>query len=230
MAGETDVRASARFVLSSPRKVRLVVDQVRGRPAQEALDLLRFSPKAAALPVSKVIRSAMANAEQNFGMNPEDLIVAGIWADEGPPAAGAVSAPAGVSSRSCGGRRTSPSCCASAQAPRAEAREGAGMGRKVHPIGFRLKITKPWRSRWFANRSKYADQLHEDRAIRELINRVMPRAGIGSVEIERFTNNRAHHDQHRQAGDRDRTQGSLGQGTATSDRGADRDQDQARHP
>lgn len=63
------------------------------------------------------------------------------------------------------------------------------MGRKVHPIGFRLKITKPWRSRWFANRSKYADQLHEDRAIRELIDRVMPRAGIASVEIERFTNN-----------------------------------------
>lgn len=84
MAGETDVRASARFVLTSPRKVRLVVDQVRGRPAKEALELLRFSPKAAALPVSKVIRSAMANAEQNFGMNPEDLVVAGIWADTGP--------------------------------------------------------------------------------------------------------------------------------------------------
>lgn len=62
------------------------------------------------------------------------------------------------------------------------------MGRKVHPIGFRLKITKPWSSRWFANRSKYADQLHEDRAIRELIDRVMPRAGIAAVEIERFTN------------------------------------------
>jgi large subunit ribosomal protein L22 len=84
VAGEHDVRATARFVLASPQKVRLVVDQVRGRSANEALDWLRFSRKAAAEPVRKVIRSAVANAEKNFGMNPDDLIVARIWADEGP--------------------------------------------------------------------------------------------------------------------------------------------------
>ena len=84
MAEEHDVRASARFVLASAQKVRLVVDQVRGRPAKEALELLRFNRKAAALPVSKVIRSAMANAEKNFGLDPDELFVALIWADEGP--------------------------------------------------------------------------------------------------------------------------------------------------
>ncbi|HMK09244.1 MAG TPA: 50S ribosomal protein L22 [Anaerolineales bacterium] len=84
MAGEHDVRATARFVLASAQKVRLVVDQVRGRPAKEALDMLRFSRKSAAEPVRKVIRSAMANAEQNYGLDPDALFVARIWADEGP--------------------------------------------------------------------------------------------------------------------------------------------------
>ncbi len=62
------------------------------------------------------------------------------------------------------------------------------MGRKVHPIGFRLKINKTWESRWFANPDKYADQLHEDRAIRELIYDIAPRAGISRIDIERFPN------------------------------------------
>jgi small subunit ribosomal protein S3 len=63
------------------------------------------------------------------------------------------------------------------------------MGRKVHPIGFRLKINKPWESRWFAGRAKYADQLHEDRAIRNLVAKVLPRAGIAGIDIERYPNN-----------------------------------------
>lgn len=62
------------------------------------------------------------------------------------------------------------------------------MGRKVHPIGFRLKINKTWESRWFANPDKYADQLHEDRQIRNLIFGIAPRAGISRIEIERFPN------------------------------------------
>jgi small subunit ribosomal protein S3 len=63
------------------------------------------------------------------------------------------------------------------------------MGRKVHPIGFRLKINKTWDSRWFASPDKYADQLHEDREIRKLVFKNTPRAGISKVEIERFPNN-----------------------------------------
>ena len=63
------------------------------------------------------------------------------------------------------------------------------MGRKVHPIGFRLKVNKTWDSRWFANPDKYAEQLHEDREIRELVMESAPRAGISRVEIERYPNN-----------------------------------------
>ena len=63
------------------------------------------------------------------------------------------------------------------------------MGRKVHPVGFRLKINKTWDSRWYASPDKYADQLHEDREIREQVFQNTPRAGISKVEIERFPNN-----------------------------------------
>jgi small subunit ribosomal protein S3 len=63
------------------------------------------------------------------------------------------------------------------------------MGRKVHPIGFRLGINKSWQSRWFANPRAYADLLHEDRAIRGLVQKVAPRAGISRVEIERDSSN-----------------------------------------
>ena len=62
------------------------------------------------------------------------------------------------------------------------------MGRKVHPIGFRLGISKTWDSRWYATGDQYANQLHEDRAIRDLVMVTAPRAGISFVEIERFPN------------------------------------------
>ena len=78
------VRAITRFVPMSPRKVRLVVDTVRGLGANEALAVLKFMPKAAAEPVSKAIRSAIANAEENQGWTRDDLYVSEIKADEGP--------------------------------------------------------------------------------------------------------------------------------------------------
>jgi len=78
------VRAITRFVPMSPRKVRLVVDTVRGLGANDALAVLKFMPKAAAEPVSKAIRSAIANAEENQGWTRDDLFVSEIKADEGP--------------------------------------------------------------------------------------------------------------------------------------------------
>ncbi len=59
------------------------------------------------------------------------------------------------------------------------------MGRKVHPIGFRLKITRDWDARWFATGREYADLLHEDLAIRRLIAAESTRAGVSRIEIER---------------------------------------------
>jgi small subunit ribosomal protein S3 len=60
------------------------------------------------------------------------------------------------------------------------------MGRKVHPIGFRLGINKPWLGRWYAEGSDYTEQLHQDLRIRELVLKSAERAGVSGVEIERY--------------------------------------------
>jgi small subunit ribosomal protein S3 len=60
------------------------------------------------------------------------------------------------------------------------------MGRKVHPIGFRLNINQPWMGRWFAEGAEYTDQLHQDLAIRQMIRRDAEKAGVSRVEVERF--------------------------------------------
>lgn len=62
------------------------------------------------------------------------------------------------------------------------------MGRKVHPLGFRLKVIKDWDARWFAEGGEYADLLHEDLAIRKQIRELGPSAAVSRIEIERFTN------------------------------------------
>jgi large subunit ribosomal protein L22 len=68
----------------SAQKARLVADQVRGLSAEAAVELLRFSPKSAAKLVKKVVDSAIANAEQNAGLDLDDLVVKTIFVDEGP--------------------------------------------------------------------------------------------------------------------------------------------------
>ena len=60
------------------------------------------------------------------------------------------------------------------------------MGRKVHPIGFRLNINKPWEGRWFAEGKEYREQLHQDFAIRKMIHEDAEKAGVSTVEVERF--------------------------------------------
>ncbi len=79
-----DIRAHARQIQISPQKARLVIDMVRGKDVIEALNILKFVPNKAAHPVSKVIASAMANAEENFGISRNDLYVYSIVADQGP--------------------------------------------------------------------------------------------------------------------------------------------------
>jgi len=79
-----DIRAHLRFLTISAQKVRLVVDLVRGKNAVQAMEILRFAPQNAALPVGKLLASAVANAEENFGVSRDDLFVATIFADEAP--------------------------------------------------------------------------------------------------------------------------------------------------
>jgi large subunit ribosomal protein L22 len=79
-----DIRAQHRFLRISAYKVRLILDLIRGKDAVQALEILRFAPQGAARPVSKLLRSAIANAEENFGVSRDDLYVASIFADEAP--------------------------------------------------------------------------------------------------------------------------------------------------
>lgn|SRR5574337_149147 len=78
--------AKARFVRVSASKARRVIDLVRGKSVSEALDILRWAPQQASQPVAKVIASAAANAENNNGLDPSTLVVATVFADEGPTA------------------------------------------------------------------------------------------------------------------------------------------------
>jgi len=76
--------ARARFVRVTPTKARRVVELIKGRTAQDALAVLRFAPQAASGPVAKVLASAMANAENNLDLDPDSLMVAKAYVDEGP--------------------------------------------------------------------------------------------------------------------------------------------------
>jgi large subunit ribosomal protein L22 len=80
------VQATAKFVRVSPRKARLIADNIRGRSVPEARTILAFTERAAAVDVEKVLRSAVANAESNPALhwNGDDLVIQSIQIDEGP--------------------------------------------------------------------------------------------------------------------------------------------------
>ena len=77
-------KATAKMIRVSPRKVRLLLDELRGKRVEDCLTLLRFSGKPVARDVAKVVKSAAANAENNLNMSPNDLRVVGAWAGPGP--------------------------------------------------------------------------------------------------------------------------------------------------
>jgi len=79
-----DVRAELKYCSISAQKVRLVIDLVRGQPVEKAITDLKFLHKAASEPVCKLIESAAANAEKNFGIDRGKLFISEIFADEAP--------------------------------------------------------------------------------------------------------------------------------------------------
>jgi large subunit ribosomal protein L22 len=80
----TEIKAIARYIRMSPFKVRRVLDQIRGRSYREALIILEFMPYRACDPILKVLRSAVANAEHNAGLDPASLVISKAFADMGP--------------------------------------------------------------------------------------------------------------------------------------------------
>ena len=83
MAG-LQVRAVSKYIMGSPIKMRRVVNSLRGMRAQEAIEVLSLLPHAAAVPIYKTLKSAMANAEENYALEAENLIISQITVDEGP--------------------------------------------------------------------------------------------------------------------------------------------------
>jgi large subunit ribosomal protein L22 len=79
-----DVQATARYLPISPQKLRLVLNEVRGQNAVEAMNLLQYMPQKGAELTVKVLKSAMANAENNFELDPAEMYISSIYADEGP--------------------------------------------------------------------------------------------------------------------------------------------------
>ncbi|MGE5529633.1 MAG: 50S ribosomal protein L22 [Patescibacteria group bacterium] len=77
-------RAIARFVRIAPRKARQVIDLIRGKQVNQALQILEFTPRLAAEVVTKVVKSALANAENNHNLNRDSLVVAEAYVDQGP--------------------------------------------------------------------------------------------------------------------------------------------------
>ena len=81
---ENHVSATARYVRVAPRKARLVVDMIRNKSVERALEQLQFCERAVAVDVEKVLRSAVANAYQNKGLRSDNLVIAEAYVDEGP--------------------------------------------------------------------------------------------------------------------------------------------------
>ena len=79
-----EATAKATYVRISPRKVQIVLDLIRNQPADKAMAILQYTPKAACEPVMKVLKSAIANAENNNGMKKENLYIAECYANQGP--------------------------------------------------------------------------------------------------------------------------------------------------
>lgn len=83
-ATQAQAKAVVRYARIAPRKARLVIDLIRGKSAAEALAILKFTPRAASPIIEKVLQSAIANAEHNYNLNPDDLVVSKAVVDEGP--------------------------------------------------------------------------------------------------------------------------------------------------
>ena len=171
------VRSFSRSAPIAPKKMRIILDEVRGKRVDEAMAILRFMPTPHARMVAKAVRSAAANAENNYNMDPRNLRVTQAFVGDGEKL-----------------RRMMPACPRPRRhhaSPPEQHHDHRGrgrlMGQKVHPHGFRLGYIYDWNSKWFADRN-YTELLHEDLSIRKAIMKMLPDAGISRVEIERNAN------------------------------------------
>ncbi|NDH22470.1 MAG: 30S ribosomal protein S3 [Actinobacteria bacterium] len=170
-------RAKASYVRSSAYKAREVLDLIRGKSYAEAAEILQFSERGISEDILKVLDSAVANAEHNDNQVAEELYVSArtslTRSSPQPPPKWR------LPPRTTTPRTTSP------RPIRRPRKRSKSMGQKVNPYGFRLGITTDWKSRWFADRQEYADNVVEDWKIRDYLLNELPHAAISRVEVER---------------------------------------------
>ncbi len=177
----TQARAIQRTARQSPYKMRLVIDQIRGMSVNEALALLKFSKKHAAVQIAKVLNSAVANAEQaarqaGDSVDVDDALHHARHRERRSEAQAVHAGRAGT-------RHPDPQAHQSHRDCRR--REGRTlMGQKTNPIGFRLGVTKQWRSRWFASKD-YPKLVKEDDLLRKYLKTRLEHAAISDIHIER---------------------------------------------
>ena len=176
---DNEAMAVSRMLKTSPQKLNLVASLIRNKPVGKALADLTFSKKRVSEDVKKTLQSAIANAENNHGLDVDELVVAEAWVGKnlvlkrGQPRA-----------RGRFGRILKPFSQVTIKVRQVQ--RGAGlMGQKINPVGLRLQVNRTWDSRWFADGTEYGKLLHEDLAIRDFIKKAAAQAGVSRVVIER---------------------------------------------
>ena len=188
------VRAQARYVRTSARKARIVCVHLRGKSVDEARAILAFTPREVASAWSKLLESAVANAENNHELVQDDLVVREAYADEGPtikrsrPRAMGRATPIHkrTSHLTITLTRTAAKRSASRRAETEELKSKT-MGQKVHPEAMRVGYIHDWKSNWF-NERNFADYLSEDVRVREHIIAKLAHAGLSDINIRKDAN------------------------------------------
>ena len=170
-------KATVSTVRIAPRKVRMVVDLIRGKKIGEAVAILQLTPKAASPVVEKVLKSAIANAEHNYEMGIEDLIVSEIFVDEGPTMKRF--RPRAQGRASAINKRTSHITVVVSE----KRRDNSWVKKYILTV-YGSVFIRDWESKWYAEKD-YATLLHEDLKIREYIDKRLVEASVSKVEIER---------------------------------------------
>ena len=141
-----EAKAIAKYVRMSPTKVGVVLDLIRGKNVNEAFAILQYTPKDAAEVINKVLKSAVANAENNLNLDVDRLYVSEAYAGQGPTLKRFRPHAQGRAFRII--KRTSHITVVVKE--RAYKKEGNRVGQKVNPHGLRVGVIKDWNAKWYA--------------------------------------------------------------------------------
>ena len=176
-----EAKAIAKYVRMTPMKIGIVLGIIRGKNVNEAFAILQYTPKSAAEVVVKVLKSAVANAENNLNLDRSTLYVAEAYVGAGPTLKRFRPHAQGRAFRIL--KRSSHVTIIVKE--KSLIKEEYSVGQKVHPHGLRVGVIKDWDARWYADKKNFADYLFEDYTIREFVKKKLFSAGISKIEIER---------------------------------------------